>query len=461
MRLGPLPDSQGQRPVSFQFPSGMACTLRFSRSSTVIALALDGYVLQSSWVDRPDHVVSMDFCETSDFIPSYVQYNHHLCTHIATLLMQHICILHYIEQGASYPAHSNHPPPRPQNRPLRNRRPRPIIEPIDLIPQHTQRRKPSTHNLLRQHHSRRITPIRRDFIHKRSVIRRADRDCVLIYHIPFPTPSRTVTRGSRGGIQERDTEVDRRVLRPVEEETCDELVGLRGEIDGQGLRRVCAVRHPFRARCAVDGTEWELSWLIRVWGGDGEALRDITGIGCNIVDIPILQNQAAIAREMVRRAIAIPNLHGDRGISVCHIRRFKRCIQPLQRGGCLVRDRGDGPALPVEGAVAEMRDLRRQAGVYVQDVFGRQAQAEVAEERDLVVAAVAGEEGEGRVGASVGGEVVEELLAELEPGAARVRVFGVLLVGVGGTTGGGDGGGDDGEDCVGHAGAVEGLDCLV
>ncbi len=104
-----------------------------------------------------------------------------------------------------------------------------------------------------------------------------------------------------------------------------------------------------------------------------------------------------------------------------------------------------------------MGDLGREGGVDVQDVVWREAETEVAEDGDLVRAAVAGEEGVGGVGAAVGGEVVEELLRELEPGGAGVGLLGVLLVGVGGAAGGGDGGGDDAEDGVGHAGAVEGL----
>jgi len=123
----------------------------------------------------------------------------------------------------------------------------------------------------------------------------------------------------------------------------------------------------------------------------------------------------------------------------------------------LVGGGGDGPAVPVYGAVFEMGDLRRERGVDVQDVVWGEAEAQVAEDGDLVCAAVAGEERVGWVGAAVGGEIVDELLRELEPGGAGVGLGRVLLVGVRGAAGGVDGAGDDAEDCVGHAGAVEGL----
>lgn len=67
---------------------------------------------------------------------------------------------------------------------------------------------------------------------------------------------------------------------------------------------------------------------------------------------------------------------------------------------------------------------------------------------------MASEEREGGVGAAVGGEVVDELLGELEPGCAGVGVFRVLLIGVCCTAGCCDLRGDDGEDGIGHSRAV-------
>lgn len=115
----------------------------------------------------------------------------------------------------------------------------------------------------------------------------------------------------------------------------------------------------------------------------------------------------------------------------------------MEGSGSLIRNGGDGPALPVECAVPQMWYLGRQTRVDMEDVFGREAQPEVAEEGDLVGTAVAGQEGEGRVGTAVGGEVVRELFGKLKPGGADVRVLGVLLVCVGCAPPGCDGGGDD------------------
>lgn len=146
---------------------------------------------------------------------------------------------------------------------------------------------------------------------------------------------------------------------------------------------------------------------------------------------------------MVGRAIVVANLHGDGGCGVGHVCCDERSRKPVEGRGSLVRNGRDGPALPIECAVAQIWDLRRQTRVDMEDVFGREAQPEVAEEGDLIGTAVAGQEGEGRVGAAVGGEVVGELFGELEPGGPDVGVLGVLLVSVGCAAPGCDGGGDD------------------
>lgn len=70
---------------------------------------------------------------------------------------------------------------------------------------------------------------------------------------------------------------------------------------------------------------------------------------------------------------------------------------------------------------------------------------------------MAGKERVSGVSATIELEIISELFRELEPGGARIGLFGVLLIGVGSAPGGSDGGGDDGEDGVGHAGAFEGL----
>lgn len=118
---------------------------------------------------------------------------------------------------------------------------------------------------------------------------------------------------------------------------------------------------------------------------------------------------------------------------------------------------GDGPALPVEGAVFEIGDLRGEGWIDAKGEGGIEAESQVAEDSNLICAAVACEEGISRVGATIKSEVVDELFRELEPGGAGVGLFRILLVSVGGATGRLDFAGDDAEDGVGHARAVEGL----
>lgn len=74
---------------------------------------------------------------------------------------------------------------------------------------------------------------------------------------------------------------------------------------------------------------------------------------------------------------------------------------------------------------------------------------------------MAGEEGEGGVGAAVGGVAVEQLFGELEPGCSVVGEGAGELVGVGAAAGGGEGAGGDGEGAECHAGAVGGLEGCV
>ncbi len=84
---------------------------------------------------------------------------------------------------------------------------------------------------------------------------------------------------------------------------------------------------------------------------------------------------------------------------------------------------GDGPALPVEGAVLEIGDLRGEGRVDAKGEGGVEAESKVAEDSDLICAAVACEEGISRVGATVESKVVYELFRELEPGGAGVGLF--------------------------------------
>ena len=84
---------------------------------------------------------------------------------------------------------------------------------------------------------------------------------------------------------------------------------------------------------------------------------------------------------------------------------------------------GDGPALPVEGAVSQIGDLRREGGIDGQGEGGSEAETKVAEYSDLICAAVACEEGISRVGAPVDSKVVYELFRELKPGGSGVGLF--------------------------------------
>lgn len=76
---------------------------------------------------------------------------------------------------------------------------------------------------------------------------------------------------------------------------------------------------------------------------------------------------------------------------------------------------------------------------------------------DLQEAAMAREEGKGRVSVSVGVDVVVDLLAELVVRLAEIRLRGVHKVGISGAAGGGEVRGGDGEHGPGHGRAVRGL----
>ena len=84
---------------------------------------------------------------------------------------------------------------------------------------------------------------------------------------------------------------------------------------------------------------------------------------------------------------------------------------------------GDGPALPVEGAVFEIGDLRGEGRIDAKGEGGIEAESEVAENSDLICTAVACEEGISRVSAAVESEVIYELFRELEPRGAGVGLF--------------------------------------
>lgn len=192
-----------------------------------------------------------------------------------------------------------------------------------------------------------------------------------------------------------------------------------------------------------------------VRGADREALRYISIYSRDIGDSAVWKGEDAVWSEGVGCSVVlVADLDEDGAVGVGGI---GSCVRGGEAGeGCvgLIGEGGDGPPLPVDGTVFEVGDLWGEGGVDVEGETWGKAETEVAEDGDLVCAAVAGEEGVGGMGATVGGEVIGELFGELEPWCAGVGLFRILLVGVGGTAGGGDGTGDDAEDGVGHPRAV-------
>lgn len=165
---------------------------------------------------------------------------------------------------------------------------------------------------------------------------------------------------------EDDGEVDRGALRPVEEEGGDGLEGLAGEVDGDGLARVCEVGLPFRRGGAVDGGDGELAWLVVVWGCDGEALSDVSRDGGDVGDVPVVKGDGAVGWELVCGCLAVADLHGYRGIGKGLIGRHEWLAQSGYRRVCLVRDGRYRPSLPIERPILEIGDLRRQRWVEVE-----------------------------------------------------------------------------------------------
>lgn len=113
--------------------------------------------------------------------------------------------------------------------------------------------------------------------------------------------------------------------------------------------------------------------------------------------------------------------------------------------------------MPVDCAVFEVGDLRRERWIDVESVVWGEAETEVAEHCDLVGATVAGQEGIRWMRTPVCGVVVDELFGELEPWLSGVRLLGILLVGVGRAAGFFNGTGNDAEDSVGHSWPVRRL----
>ena len=222
---------------------------------------------------------------------------------------------------------------------------------------------------------------------------------------------------------EEDCEVCGGVLCPVEEEGGDGLIGLGGEGEGEGLGDVGVVGLPFCGGGAVDGRDGELAWLEIVRGADGEALCYVICYGGDVGDVAVGDCDGAVGGEHVGGCVAVSDLYGDGGVCEGHVCGCVRVWQAGEGCVCLICYGGDGPALPVEGAVLEIGDLRGQGRIDAKGEGGIEAESEVAEDSDLICAAVTCKEGIGRVGPTVESEVVYQLFRELEPGRAGVGLF--------------------------------------
>ena len=123
---------------------------------------------------------------------------------------------------------------------------------------------------------------------------------------------------------EEDGEVRWGVLRPVEEEGGDGLVGLGGEGDSEGLGDVGVVGLPFRGGGAVDGRDGELARLEIVGGADGETLRYITRHGGDVGDVAVWDCDGAVGGKHVGGCVTVSDLYGDGGVCEGHVCSYVR-----------------------------------------------------------------------------------------------------------------------------------------
>jgi len=160
-------------------------------------------------------------------------------------------------------------------------------------------------------------------------------------------------------------EIRRWVLRPVEMKGCDRLIGLGGEGDGQRLRCIGNVGLPFCGSGAVDGTDGELAGLEIIGGAGGEALCYVVFHGSHVGDVSVWKCKGTVGGKLIGCGCVVADLDGNTGVGV-------GCVGGDVRGwetgeGCvgLVGHGGDGPAVPVDGAVFEVGDLRWEGRVDV------------------------------------------------------------------------------------------------
>lgn len=165
---------------------------------------------------------------------------------------------------------------------------------------------------------------------------------------------------------EDDGEVGWGALGPVEEETGDGLEGLTGEIDRDGLARVCEVGLPFRRGGSVDGGDGELAGLVVVRGCDGEALSNISRDGGDVGNVPVVKGDGSVGWELVCSGLAVADLHRYRGVGKGVIGRHEWLAQSGHRRVGLISNGRYRPTLPIERPILEIWDLRRQRWVEVE-----------------------------------------------------------------------------------------------
>jgi hypothetical protein len=181
-----------------------------------------------------------------------------------------------------------------------------------------------------------------------------------------PCPHRHALRGRI--VVENDGNVDRRVLRPVEIQLLHGHVA-RPERNSDRRRYVGQRGLPACRARPVDSAEGELP-LDEVRGGsNGAALRDIAlqrldvpgAVGYD-EGVPGGDGEGLFSGEGVATWADDDRDTGgyERGVRVSEV-----ATETAEGCMCLVGGRGDGVALPVERAVFEIGDLRRERGVYV------------------------------------------------------------------------------------------------
>jgi hypothetical protein len=175
---------------------------------------------------------------------------------------------------------------------------------------------------------------------------------------------------------------------------------------------------------------------------------------------PVWNDEGAGCRETVcGKGCLRAGAHGDRLVGKALVRGIKNLGigGPADDSVGVVGPGINGPSMPVESSVFQVRDLGRQVGVNVQVVVGEQTQSQVAEQGNLVSTTVASQERKRRVGASVDGSIVDQLLRHLEERSSDIWFVRVLTVGVSRASRGRHLVGHDREDSPGHSRSIRRL----